>query len=86
MKNVAILAVVLGFFSIAANADEPPNLTLAMNSSPVVSWSKPASAINSDALAELVNLKIAKSAELISIGMEKQLEEKIAKELEYAAQ
>ena len=84
MKNVAILAVILGFFSITANADEPPNLTLAMNSSPIVSWSKPASAINNDALAELVDMKIAKSAELISIGMEKQLEEKIAQELEYA--
>lgn len=84
MKNLAILAVVLGFFSGAVNAEEPPALILAMSSSPAVSWSKPASAINNTALAERVELDIAKSVELISIGIEKQLEEKIAKELEYA--
>lgn len=84
MKNIAILAIVLGFLSGAANADEPPALILAMNSSSTVSWSKPVSAINNAALAELVDVRIAKAAELISIGMEKQLEEKIAKELEYA--
>ena len=84
MKNAAILAIFLGFFSGAANAEEPPNLMLAMSSSATVLWSKPASASNSITLAEQVDMKIAKSVELISIGMEKQLEDKIARELEYA--
>jgi hypothetical protein len=55
-----------------------------MSSSATVLWSKPASAINNITLAEQVDMKIAKSVELISIGMEKQLEDKIARELEYA--
>ena len=59
MKNAAILAIFLGFFSGAANAEEPPNLMLAMSSSATVLWSKPASAINSITLAEQVDMKIA---------------------------
>ncbi len=84
MKNVAVLAVVLGFLSGVAHAEESPALILAMSSSPAIVWSKPASTINHTDLAELVELKMAASAELISIGMAKQFEEKIAQELKYA--
>ncbi len=84
MKNLAILAVVLGSLGSNANADELPNLVLAMNNSQPVTWAKPASAARNTALAAFVELKIAESVEQMSTGLEKQLEEKIAKDLEYA--
>ena len=88
MKNVAILAVILGILGSAANAEsavsEAPSMTLAFNSTAAVTWSKPATAINSNALANNVELEVANTMEQVSIELDKQLEDKIAKELEYA--
>lgn len=88
MKNMAILAVVLGTLAGTANAgsaiNEAPNMTLAMNSNPVVTWLKPATAIKSNNLANQIELKMNKSMEKVSVDLNKKLEDKIAKELEYA--
>ena len=88
MKNVAILAVILGILGSAANAEsavsEAPSMTLAFNSTTAVTWSKPATAINSNALANNVELEVANTMEQVSLDLDKQLEDKIAKEIEYA--
>ncbi|WP_101758702.1 hypothetical protein [Oceanicoccus sp. KOV_DT_Chl] len=87
MKNVAILAVLLGVIGNAAIAEsavsEAP-LTLAMNSNAAVTWIKPATAINNDALADDIELEVSKAMEKVSVELGEQLEAKIAKELEYA--
>ena len=89
MKNVAIIAVILGVLGSAANAEsavsEAPNLTLALNSN-AVTWTKPATAINTEALANEIELEVNKTMEQVSVALDKQLEDKIAKELEYAMQ
>lgn len=88
MKNVAIIALILGVLGNAANAEsavsETPNMTLALNSDFSVAWVKPAAAINTKALANNIELKVNKTMEQISVDLDKQLEAKIAKELEYA--
>lgn len=86
MKNVAIIAVILGVLGNAANAEsavETPNMTLALNSNASVAWIKPAAA-STKALAKNIELKANKAMETISVDLSKQLEAKIAKELEYA--
>ena len=88
MKNVAILAVILGILGNAANAEsavsELPNLTLALNSNAAVTWVESAAAINNNALANDIELKMNKTMEAVSVALDKKLEDKIAKELEYA--
>ena len=88
MKNVAILAVILGILGNAANAEsavnEAPSMVLAINSHAAVTWLEPATAISNKALANNTELKIADTMEKVSIALGKQLEDKIAKELEYA--
>ncbi len=83
MKNLAILALTLGILSSATQADEAPTLTLAMNSN-AVTWLEPTKLISEKSLAEQVELTAAQNMEKISMQLEKQLEEKIAKDLEYA--
>jgi hypothetical protein len=88
MKNVAIIAVILGTLGSSAFAEsavsEAPIMTLAMNSNAAVSWLKPAAATKNNALANQIELKMNQSMEQISVAMDKKLEDKIAKELEYA--
>ena len=88
MKNVAIIAVILGVLGNAANAEsavnEVPNMTLAFNSTIVVNSIEAATAINTDALANDIELDLNKTMEQVSVALDKQLEDKIAKELEYA--
>ena len=88
MKNLAILAVILGVLGNAANAEsavsEAPSMTLAMNSNAAATWVEPAAAISNKALANNVELEVAETMEKVSIELSKQLEDKIAKELEYA--
>ena len=88
MKNVAIIAVLLGVIGSTANAEsavsEAP-LTLALNSSSAaVTWVEPATAINTEALADDIELEVSKAMEKVSVELGEQLEAKIAKELEYA--
>lgn len=89
MRNMAILAVILGVLGSAANAEsavsEAPTLTLALNSN-VEAWTEKATAINTEALANEIELEVNKTMEQISVALDKQLEDKIAKELEYAMQ
>jgi hypothetical protein len=88
MKNLAILAVALGILSGAANAEsavnEAPVFTLALNSNPAVTWLEPATANN--VVSNALEQEVAKTMEKISTALDKQLESKIAKEIEYAMQ
>ena len=89
MKNVAFLAVILGIIGNAANAESAVNtapvITLAMNSTAAVErWVEPAERINADALASKIELNIAETMEKVFNALDKQLEEKLAKEIEYA--
>ena len=92
MKNVAILAVILGLLSGAAVAEnaasETPELVLAMNSDNANLWVVPAAAteIKNESLADQIELKANETMNKVSDELNKQLEEKIAKELEYAMQ
>lgn len=88
MKNAAILAVILGVLGNAANAEsavnEAPNMTLAFNSISAEQYVVPANnSITTEATdIELSNLD--KAMEEISTKLNKQLEDKISQELEYA--
>ncbi|WP_339340051.1 hypothetical protein [uncultured Oceanicoccus sp.] len=88
MKNVAILAVILGMLGNAANAEsavnEAPSMVLAMNSGAAVTWIEPAAAISNQALANHIELEVTATMEKVSLALSKQLEDKIAKEIEYA--
>lgn len=90
MKNAAILAVILGFFGSTANAEsavnEAPNMTLAFNSISAQAYAAPASnSIPTNTLdVKLSNLD--KAMEEISIKLNKQLEDKISQDFEYAMQ
>ncbi|MFA7553168.1 MAG: hypothetical protein WCY88_02875 [Spongiibacteraceae bacterium] len=90
MKNVAILAVLLAVIGNSANAEsavsEAPSMTLALNNSVAVAWFKPSKSINTDVIINQVELDVSETVEKVSIALDKQLEEKIAKELEYAMQ
>lgn len=92
MKNVAILAVILGILGSGAQAEsavsEAPELTLSTGGESANLWVVPATAINidNDALADQIELKANETKEKVAMAMEKQLEEKIAKELKYAMQ
>lgn len=92
MKNVAILAVILGVLGSGAQAEsavsEAPELTLSTANETANLWVVPATAINidNDALADQIELKANETKEKVATAMEKQLEAKIAKELKYAMQ
>jgi hypothetical protein len=88
MKNLAILAVAFSVFSGAANAEsavnEAPMFTLALNNSPAVTWTKPSA--SSNVVSKALEQEVAKNMEKISMALDKQLENKLAKEIEYAMQ
>jgi hypothetical protein len=85
MKNLAITAVILGVLANAATAEgKAPTLTLAMNSTPAVKWIEPATAINTDAIANEIEQKVSETMEQVSVALDKKLEGKIARELENA--
>lgn len=90
MKNVAILAVLLAVIGSSAFAEsavsEVPSMTLALNSGAAVTWFEPSKSSNADAIVNQVELDVSETVEKISLALDKQLEEKIAKELEYAMQ
>lgn len=89
MKNVAILAVILGFLGSAANAESAVNeapLTLALNNVSTEQWAQP---VNTRSVEEAIEINfdgLNEAMEEVSDKLNKQLEEKIAKELEYAMQ
>ena len=88
MKNLAILALIFGFLSSAAHAEsavsEAPGTTLAMNNI-AIHWAGPAEVIdNTDTLAKEVEQKAAKTIKAVNVALSKTLEDKIARELEYA--
>lgn len=90
MKNAAILAVILGVLSNTANAEsavnEAPNMALAFNSISTQQYAAPTSnSIPTKALdVKLSNLD--KAMEEILIKLNKQLEDKISQDFEYAMQ
>ena len=93
MKNLAVLAVILSSLSAGAYAEsavsEAPELTLAMNSKSADLWIAPAATAvdtKNEALANQIELKAAENMEKVSAELDKRLEEKIAKELDYAMQ
>ena len=94
MKNVAVLALIVGFFgSNIATADnafsEKPTMILAYNSITAdQSWMIPApvDSIDTDAIDQKIELKVSKSLDKMSLALEKQLEDKLAKDFVYAMQ
>ncbi len=92
MKNVALIAVILGLIGSAANAEsavsEAPTMTLAMNTAIESKFVDSMSAINiqSDVAAKQIELNVNKTMEEVSLALDKQIEAKMAKELEYAIQ
>ncbi|WP_019529404.1 hypothetical protein [Dasania marina] len=93
MKNVAVLAVIVGLFGGTTAVAETgiskgSTMILAMNSITANNqWLAPA-AVNVDAgtIAKKVELQVSKSLEDISAALDKQLEEKFAKEFAYDKQ
>lgn len=90
LANLGSLALVfaLSHSAFAESAvGEAPALTLAFNSGTVTtSWNAPAMKIEEKALANNVEIDLSKSMEKISEKLNKQLEDKLAKDLEYAMQ
>ncbi len=92
MKNLAALAVTLGLIAGAANAEnvasEASELTLAMNSDRANLWVVPKTAMKIDnpSLDNQIELKVNRNMQKVSDELNKQLEAKIAKELEHAVQ
>ena len=88
MKNAAILAVILSIAGNAAIAEsavnEAPNMTLAFNT---ISAEQYAAPVNNNISAEALDVKLSnldKAMEEISIKLNKQLEDKISQDFEYA--
>ena len=90
MKNLAILAVVLGALSNAAVAQsdvsELPGLTLAMNSNNASQWLVSSSKAAKPATGAFAEKTLSNISEQLSTKLEKQLEDRMTKELDYAAQ
>ena len=88
MKNLAILAAILTALSTSVNAEsavsEVPTMTLALNSGTFVSWLAPAKAVDTDIISSEIAVEVNQTMDRVSAELEKKLEEKIAKELEYA--
>ena len=91
MKNLAItLAAVLAVLGNPANADsavsEAALLTLAMTSPAMPALAQPlaAESIDTDALASEIELKVSASLEKLTSDLDKKLEARFAKEIEYA--
>lgn len=88
MKNLAILAVVLGFLSGTVYAEsavnETPLYTLALNSDAAPTWLAPAP--KSRAISKNIELEVSKTMAKLTTELEEKLENKIAKELDYAMQ
>lgn len=85
MKNLAILAVTLSVLSGSVLAEsavsESPRLTVALNSNSTWSHNEYAKSVNKS-----LDNQVSKTMEKVSVAMDKQLETKIAKEIEYAMQ
>ena len=91
MKNVAIIAVLLGLLGSAANAESAinpsANLTLAFNSTPVEPWVQTTPVKSADiVIREIETEALTDMLEQVSEKLNKQLEDKIAKEFDYAMQ
>jgi len=86
MKSVAIIAVLLGVLGSAANAEsaiavtEASNFTMAMNNSAVKQWIEAAPASDREA----ANDSALKAMEEVSLKLDKQLEDKMTQEFNYA--
>lgn len=90
MKNLALLALLLSVAGSSAYAEsavsESPVMTLALNSNPAVTWINAVQAESAGSINRDIELEVAKTIEKVSVALDKQLETKIAKEIEYAMQ
>lgn len=90
MKNVTILAVLLGVLGSGAYAEsavsDAPELDLTGNSDTTTLWVVPATAIDIEnkAFADHMKRKANEAMEKAASAVDKRLKEKLAKELEYA--
>lgn len=88
MKNLAILAVILGVLANAANAqsavNSAPNLTLAFNAEFSGRWLQEAPDQSVESSNEVDAMTSA--IERVSEKLNKELEDKIAQEFDYAMQ
>ncbi|WP_268905380.1 hypothetical protein [Dasania phycosphaerae] len=87
MKNVAVLAVIVGLLGgttavAETGVSKGSTMILAMNSITANNqWlASKAVSVDTDAIAKKVELQVSKSLEDISVALDKQLEEKFAKE------
>ena len=89
MKNVAITAVLLGVLGNAANAEsaiaitEASNFTMAMNNT-AKHWIEQAPTATTSASREIEAEAVSKAMEEVSLKLDKQLEDKMTQELDYA--
>jgi hypothetical protein len=89
MKNVAIIAVLLGVLGNAANAEsaiaitEASNFTMAMNNT-AGHWIEQAPTATKNANREIEVEAVSKAMEEVSLKLDKQLEDKMTQELDYA--
>lgn len=82
MKKAAITALVLGaIYSTVSTAEDAPTITLALNSHPAINWEQPVKARESNDAASKIALEGKKTMETISSAMDKQLAEKMARQL-----
>lgn len=94
MKNMAVLALIVGFLgSNTAVAEgsfsDEPTMILAFNSTTADQrWATPSRAVNvdTDAINKKVELELSKSLEIMSLALDKQLEDKLAQEFVYDVQ
>lgn len=90
MKNVAIVAVLLGVLGNAANAQsaiavtEASNFAMTMNSSAVKQWIETTPATKQDVDLKVEDQAAVKSMVEVSLKLDKQLEDKMTQELDYA--
>ena len=92
MKNLAVLAVIVGLVggtpAIAETGiSKKPTMILAMNSITAAHWVSPkVESVDTDAIAQQVELQLSEQMENLSQALDKQLEEKLAKDLVYDVQ
>lgn len=84
MKNVALLALALSVLGNVANAESAVNEAPTLKTEQAASWVKSASAYNTQAIESRLEKKLNKAIEQASVDLDKRLELKMTKEMEYA--
>ena len=92
MKNLAVLAVIVGLVGgntavAETGISKKPTMILALNSITAAHWVAPkVESVDTDAVAKQVELQLSEQMQDLSAALDKQLEEKLAKDLVYDVQ